>query len=564
MTVNDLLLQAMKKYLFQFFTCAILFNLQSCSNENDLIQILILSGSNNHNWRQTTPFLESLFSRTEMFEVQITNRPDTLKVSDFKKNDVILNNWNSWPETDFRWPKATENALLDFIKNGGGFVTFHASTSAFYNWPEFQEFSTAAWITDSTWHGKNSSTKITIENDQHPVTRGMSGFFNFDELWINAGENEKFKILGSATNEDISNKGIKNQPAIMVSEYGKGRIFHTILGHDVRAIRNTGFQTLILRAVEWAATGEVTQKLPQELRKKNIPELNLTWNKTDTTFALLKGSNIVWQYNFNTKHSRPFFHPVYVGNNNVTCLSPADHRWHLGQWFCWKYINRVNYWEYLGDNFTSAGITEIQSVEIVPNPDFSAKIKMKIVYHPANGEHVLAEKRIIKVSSPQDKGNIWMDYQFIFEALADTVLLDRTPIEGESDGKSWGGYAGLSVRFNQDFTGSHFISAWGDNENINGKTGDWLYMGFKGLDGKPVGTQIIVDPENQTEGAAWYSVNTDGLPFWYFSPAVLYQKPLRLLKGEMLPLKYRVVHHNGEITESILNHHFAKFSEEKK
>ncbi len=553
----------MKKYLFQFFTCVMLFNFQSCSNKNELIQVLILSGSNNHNWQETTPFLESLFFRTGMFEVQITNRPDTLKTSDLKNFDVICSNWNSWPENDLRWPETAENALLDFIKNGGGFVTFHASTTAFYNWPEFKEISTAAWLMNNTWHGKNSPTKIIIENDRHPVTKGMSGFFIFDELWINAGKNEKFEILGSATNEEISAKGIDNQPAIMVSEYGKGRVFHTILGHDVRSMRNAGFQSLLLRAAEWAATGEVKQKLSQELRQNIIREQIFSWQKTDTTFTLLKSENIVWQYNFNTKHSRPFFHPVYVGKNNVTCLSPDDHRWHLGQWFCWKYINGVNYWEYLGDTHTSAGITEIQSIEIVPNPDFSAEIKMGIVYHPANGEHVLTEKRFIKVSPPQENGNIWMDYQFVFEALADTVLLDRTPIEGEPEGKSWGGYAGLSVRFNQDFTGSHFVSAWGDNENINGKVGNWLYVGFSGLNGKPVGTQIIVDPEIQPEGAAWYSVNSGDLPFYYFSLAVLYKKPLMLLKGEKLHLKYRVVHHNGEINESILRNQFVKFSEKR-
>jgi hypothetical protein len=114
----------MKKYLFQLLVCVLLLNLQSCSNENDWIQILILSGRNNHDWQQTTPFLESLFYGTGMFEVQITNRPDTLKESDFQKFDVILSNWNSWPENDLRWPETTEKALLDFIKKAEDLLHF--------------------------------------------------------------------------------------------------------------------------------------------------------------------------------------------------------------------------------------------------------------------------------------------------------------------------------------------------------------------------------------------------------------------------------------------------------
>jgi type 1 glutamine amidotransferase len=46
--------------------------------------------------------------------------------------------------------------------------------------------------------------------------------------------------------------------------YGKGRVFHTTLGHDAEAIRCIGFITTFARGVEWAATGWVTQKVPDD------------------------------------------------------------------------------------------------------------------------------------------------------------------------------------------------------------------------------------------------------------------------------------------------------------
>ena len=173
----------------------------------------------------------------------------------------MLSNWNSWPENDLRWPEKTEKALLDFIKNGGGFVTFHASSSVFYKWPEFQNISTAAWIMDTTSHGKPSETNISITNKNHPVTKSLNDFVIFDELWLNAAENPNFEILGLASNKETTEKGIKPQPAIMVGSFGKGSIFHTILGHDLKAIENTGFQALLLRGTEWAATVKVLQKV---------------------------------------------------------------------------------------------------------------------------------------------------------------------------------------------------------------------------------------------------------------------------------------------------------------
>lgn len=236
----------------------------ACEPATKPINILILSGRNNHEWPQTTPFLQKMFSQTGFFNTEITNQPDTLKFADFEKFDVVLSNWNSWPENDLRWPAETEKALLDFIKNGGGFVTFHSSTSAFYKWPEFQEISTGAWIIDTTNHGKPSDTRVEINNNEHPVTQGMKEFEIFDELWINASKNNKFEVLGTATNKELIKNRMTKQPAIMVAEYGEGRIFHTILGHDIKSMESKGFQSLMLRGTEWAATGKVLRNLPLE------------------------------------------------------------------------------------------------------------------------------------------------------------------------------------------------------------------------------------------------------------------------------------------------------------
>ena len=272
--------------------------LMHCSHKEKTIQVLILSGNNNHDWKQTTQQLEKIFSQSDRFRYKVTFRPDTLTSGSLKSFDVVLSNWNSWPENDIRWTVATEQALSDFIKSGGGFVTFHSSTSVFYKWPEFSEFTAAAWI-DSTWHKEKSATHVLIENAGHPVTSGMSDFYIYDELWVNARSNDKFQILGSATNSQLNKEGIPTQPAILVSNYGKGRIFHTILGHDARAMRNLGFQTLLRRGTEWVATGNVTSEIPQELRQPEKQKQRFNWLETDTTIALLKGKNVVWQYNYN-------------------------------------------------------------------------------------------------------------------------------------------------------------------------------------------------------------------------------------------------------------------------
>ena len=51
-------------------------------------------------------------------------------------------------------------------------------------------------------------------------------------------------------------------PCCSRSTYGKGRVFHTTLGHDINALSCVGFIVTFQRGTEWAATGKVTQKVP--------------------------------------------------------------------------------------------------------------------------------------------------------------------------------------------------------------------------------------------------------------------------------------------------------------
>jgi type 1 glutamine amidotransferase len=64
---------------------------------------------------------------------------------------------------------------------------------------------------------------------------------------------------------DPKNSG-KLEPVVWVAHYGKGRVCENVLGHDVAAMKSVGFQTLLIRGVEWAATGEVRYAVPKELK----------------------------------------------------------------------------------------------------------------------------------------------------------------------------------------------------------------------------------------------------------------------------------------------------------
>jgi len=65
------------------------------ADDNKNINVLILSGKNNHKWQQTTPAIQNILERSGKFNVTVTNDPENLDPKELEKYDVILSNWNT-------------------------------------------------------------------------------------------------------------------------------------------------------------------------------------------------------------------------------------------------------------------------------------------------------------------------------------------------------------------------------------------------------------------------------------------------------------------------------------
>lgn len=259
------------------------------------IRALIVDGQNNHQWQTTTPALRKILEDTGLFQVEVITT--ALKDGDFSgfhpefaKYQVVISNYNDFPNGTI-WPPDVQAAFEQYMKNGGGFVSYHAADNAFPNWKAYNlmiglggwmgrdEKSGPFWyyrdgqLTSDTTpgsagnHGARLPFQITMRNSTHPVAQGLPRVWMHvgDELYSRMrGPGENMTVLGTAFS-DPANKGTgHDEPVLLVLTYGKGRIFHTMLGHDVAAMSCTGFITTLARGAEWAATGKVTQKVPAD------------------------------------------------------------------------------------------------------------------------------------------------------------------------------------------------------------------------------------------------------------------------------------------------------------
>ena len=241
--------------------------------KDGLTKVLILSGKNNHEWQKTTPLLVKIFEDSKLFTINVTEIPETLNYKELIKYDVVVSNWNSFPDNDYRMPEEQEQDFGRYVKDGGGAVFIHAGASSFYDWDEYHYIGIGRWGKETS-HGKLTKGKIHEFNKTHPITKGLSDFYIIDEIWENTDIHPKSKSIASIIANDEENGHLIIEPAIFVTQFGKGRSFYTILGHNELALLNTGLQTILLRATQWVAHREVTIPFSASFKDENCTGTN--------------------------------------------------------------------------------------------------------------------------------------------------------------------------------------------------------------------------------------------------------------------------------------------------
>ena len=255
--------------------------------EVGILRALLIDGQNNHKWQETTPLIKQTLLATGVFAVDVaTSPPKDGDINQFDPTfegyDVVVSNYNGRP-----WSRKTQQAFETFVDGGGGFVSVHAADNAFPDWPAYNRMiGLGGWggrnETDGPYvrwkddiqkfkrdpspgkggtHGKRVPFMIVLRDRNHPITRGLPGSFmqTTDELYGKLrGPAENMRVLATGYSDPETRGTGQHEPLLMTIRYGKGRIFHTTLGHDAQAMRGIAFQITLQRGAQWAATGDVT------------------------------------------------------------------------------------------------------------------------------------------------------------------------------------------------------------------------------------------------------------------------------------------------------------------
>jgi type 1 glutamine amidotransferase len=264
------------------------------------IKVMILTGQNNHNWEASSVILQRYLNESGMFVADLIVSPKSGEDMsafrpDFSAYKAVVLDYNG-----DSWSDDTRRAFLDYVGNGGGIVVYHAADNAFRDWKEYNEIiGIGGWgnrnETDGPYlyfrdgkeirdtasglggsHGRQHEYRIDVRDTTHPITKGLPTAWTHskDELYDRLrGPAKDITVLATAYSDTITGGTGRDEPALMTISWGKGRIFHTILGHVGKdathpAVEGASFIETFLRGTEWAATGKVTRPLPADFPNK--------------------------------------------------------------------------------------------------------------------------------------------------------------------------------------------------------------------------------------------------------------------------------------------------------
>ncbi|TWU02985.1 Trehalose utilization [Stieleria varia] len=244
--------------LFVLFTCVLLGLLSGGTATANHLDVLFLGDSGHHVPRQRFDQLQPEMAARDIRLVYTDDLAD-INADNLAMYDVLL----LYANIDEITPSA-EQAVMDYVNNGGGFVPLHCATFCFRNSPKMVALMGAQFQRHGT-----GVFRTEIQNN-HPLMKSFGGFESWDETYVHHLHNEENRTVLSYR---VDENG--REPWTWIRTQGNGRVFYTAWGHDHRTWGNPGFVNLVERGVRWAA-GDDQTSVPAYLVDAPfpIPEMN--------------------------------------------------------------------------------------------------------------------------------------------------------------------------------------------------------------------------------------------------------------------------------------------------
>lgn len=229
-------------------------------------KVLLLSGGKrqHHGYRDQALYLSAALENTGCYQVTICEDAVILETAAMEKYDMLIVNADR-RDDEFKFSRAQQEAIFDYVRRGHGYVSLHAADNAAKDWlPEWKEMLGGVFSHFGLPDGKTrkGSFTVKISDTSSPITRGLNDFKLADELYYHIQMMPEVRPLATIEYQEVA------WPVAWTRIYGKGRVFHTVLGHrdfgpdKDDPMRDPNLGRLVVQGIDWVAAGRPSPAKP--------------------------------------------------------------------------------------------------------------------------------------------------------------------------------------------------------------------------------------------------------------------------------------------------------------
>jgi len=226
------------------------------------MKLLLLSGGR-HPYEESTPVLKD-FLQSAGHDVEMREDSEALIDGTLQRKDALI--FNTLREGEMVLSSDEQDSLKTYISQGNGFVCIHISGCVPDSWNEYADITGGGWVMGKSFHPPYGKFQVDINNSSHSCAEALDSFETDDELYMSIEYREDGNdVFVSAdfeggtfgrnrTGADDMHMPGGTFPLAWTRNYGKGKVFVTLLGHDGKSQQNAGFQQLVLNGVNWTTS----------------------------------------------------------------------------------------------------------------------------------------------------------------------------------------------------------------------------------------------------------------------------------------------------------------------
>lgn len=257
-------------------------------------RVLLITGevTSEHDYPKMNENLRTMLQATGMFTVKIIEEFYGCTKKTLVGYDLILLNYDgkkSPVDSYRRWDEEAEDALFDFVEQGGGIFVHHSAAWLDEELPErYKKMWGYYLVGGKSRRNPHPDVLVRTTVPDHPIMWGIDRFMIVSDDFFAGVEkypDSEAKVLAVAYDDLAEYEKVvfppphhpvlipegklelmpgvnTEQPVTWTNTYGRGRVFVCSLGHDIDTYRRMDYLTMFVRGAEWAASGNVTLDKP--------------------------------------------------------------------------------------------------------------------------------------------------------------------------------------------------------------------------------------------------------------------------------------------------------------